>query len=200
MLGSLIIYTDAAMLLLATMSTTAAVVLMWPARAMRTPLVVTYATIIGACGMAGVVFGTHVWIGLRADPDAAVLNQGLTIPAVAALGIIGAMLHTLRRFLTTHPMTHPSTTGIGAAAVGAYFAPVMFSLPLALIPPTTHDDVGLDIIYDQLVPYVYWGSVTLSVALMIWACTLPRTCRAPDATTGPTPPTMTETDTHHPQP
>lgn len=177
MLGSLIIYTDAAMLLIAAACTITALVLMWPVRDMRMPLFATYATIIGACGMAGVVFGTHVWIGLRADPDAAVLDQELTIPAIAALGVVGAMLHMLREFLTTHPMTHPSTAGIGAAAVGAYFAPVMFSLPLMLIPPTTHDSVGLDIVYDQLVPYVYWGSVALSVALMIWACTLPRTRR-----------------------
>lgn len=183
MLGSLIIYSDATMLLLAAVCTTAAVVLMWPARDMRTPLVATYATVIGACGMAGVVFGTHVWIGLRADPDATMLDAGLIIPALAALGIVGAMLHVLRRFLTTHPMTHPSTTGIGAAAVGAYFTPVMFSLPLVLIPPTTHNSVGLDIVYDQLVPYVYWGSVALSAALMIWSCTLPRMHSTPDAST-----------------
>lgn len=174
MLGSPTIYTDAAMLLIATACTIAALVLMWSARAMRTPLVTTYAAMIGACGMAGVVFGTHVRMQLRANPDAAVLNQGLIVPALAALGIVGAMLHTLRKFVNTHPMTHPSTAGIGAAAVGAYFTPVMFSLPLVLIPPETHDSVGLNIVYDQLVPYVYWGSVALSVALMIWACTLPR--------------------------
>lgn len=174
MLGSLTIYTDAAMLLLAAVCTAATLVFMWPARAMRAPLIATYAAVIGACGMAGVVFGTHTWMQLRADPKTIALDQGLTIPALAALGIVGAMLHTLRRFLTTHPTTHPSTAGVGAAAVGTYFAPVMFSLPLVLIPPKTHDSVGLDVVYDQLVPYVYWGSVALSVALMIWACTLPR--------------------------
>lgn len=188
MLGSLIIYADAVMLLLAGVCTTAALVLMWPARAMRTPLIATYATVIVACGMAGVVFGAHTWMQLRADPDGAMLDQGLTIPALAALGVVGAMLHMLRRFLTTHPMSHPSTAGIGAAAVGAYFAPVMFSLPLVLIPSETHDSLGLTITYDQLVPYVYWGSVALSVALMIWACTLPRVKATPDTTTAPTVP------------